>query len=192
MGTRDVNETELPETIDVSEAPEHRQQQLYFRELFQLKVRCEYTRRYRNILSAWVTRIAILRAVASSGSIAGWVIWRDYAFVWGAIIAASQLADALKDAIPYTARQKAANALLTDLDALFIEALFEWEGVFSGKFTNEEITERRRKLMQMEHELAGKHFPTGDLPNCPDLLALAEQDAIAYLEAMFREGTATQ
>jgi hypothetical protein len=184
-----VNETEVPETSDVSEAPEHRQQQLYFRELFQLKVRCEYTRRYRNILSAWVTRIAILRAVASSGSIAGWVIWRDYAFVWGAIIAAAQLADALKDAIPYTARQKAANALLTDLDALFIEALFEWEGVFSAKFTNEEITERRRKLMQLQHEMDGKHFPTGDLSNRPDLLALAEQDAITYLESMFREGT---
>ncbi len=177
------------EATDVSEAPEHRQQQLYFRELFQLKVRWEYTRRYRNILSAWVTRIAILRAVASSGSIAGWVIWRDYAFVWGAIIAASQLADALRDAIPYTARQKAANALLTDLDALFIEALFEWEGVYSAKFTNEEITERRRKLMQLQHELDGKHFPTGNPRNRPDLLALAEEDAIAYLEAMFREET---
>ncbi len=131
-----MNEPEAPETTDISDAPEHRQQQLYFRELFQLKVQCEYTRRYRNILSAWVTRIAILRAVASSGSIAGWVIWRDYAFVWGAIIAASQLADALLDAIPFTARQKAANALLTDLDALFIEALYEWERVFSGKLTN--------------------------------------------------------
>lgn len=174
---------------DVSEAPEHRQQQLYFRELFQLKVRCEYTRCYRNILSAWVTRIAILRAIASSGSIAGWVIWRDYAFIWGAIIALSQLADALRDAIPYTARQKAANALLTDLDALFIEGLFEWEGVFSGKFTDEEITERRRKLMQLQHEMDGKHFPTGDLPSRPDLLKLAEENTITYLESMFREGT---
>ncbi|HLY46549.1 MAG TPA: hypothetical protein VKQ73_13285 [Stellaceae bacterium] len=182
-----MNEPAASELVDISEAPEHRQQQLYFRELFQLKVRCEYTRRYRNTLSAWVTRIAILRAVASSGSIAGWVIWREYAFVWGAIIAASQLADALRDAIPYTARQKASNALLTDLDALFIEALFEWEGVFSAKFTNEEITERRRKLMQLQHEFDGKHFPTGNLPSRPDLLALAEQDAIAYLEAMFRE-----
>jgi hypothetical protein len=186
-----VNEIETPETPDASEAPEHWQQQLYFRELFQLKVRCEYTRRYRDILSTWVNRMAILRAVASSAGIGGWVIWREYAFVWGAIIAASQVADALRDAIPYTARQKAANALLSDLDALFIDALFEWEGVFSAKFTNEEITERRRKLMQLQHELDRKHFPTGDLPNRPDLLALAERDTITYLESMFREGTTT-
>jgi hypothetical protein len=182
-----VSEDEFAETPDVSEAPEHRQQQLYFRELFQLKVQCEYVRRYRDRLSSWVTRFAVLRAVASSGSIAGWVIWREYAFVWAAIIAASQLADALRDAIPYTARQKSANALLTDLDALFIEALFEWEGVYSAKFTNEEITERRRKLMQLRHELDAKHFPTGDLPRRPDLFTLAEQGAITYLEAMFRE-----
>lgn len=118
------------------------------------------------------------------------MVWRDYAFVWGAIIAASQLADALRDAIPYTARQKAADALLNDLDALFIEALFEWENVFSAKLTDEEITERRRRLMQLQHEMDNKHFPTGDLPDRPDLLGLAERDAIANLEPMFREGSA--
>jgi hypothetical protein len=59
--------------------------------------------------------------------------------------------------------------------------------VFSAAFTNEEITERRRRLMQLQHELDKKHFPTGDLPHRRDLLILAEQDAIAYLEPMFRE-----
>ena len=172
-----------------TEPPDHRQQDLYFNELFQLKVQCEYIRRYRNVLSAWVTRFAVLRAIASSGSIGGWVIWKDLAFLWGAIIALSQVSDALKDAIPYTARNKAATALLMDLDALFIEALFEWEAVFSASFTNEEITERRRKLMELRHDLEWKHFPTADLPRNPALLTLAEQDAIDYLENMFREGS---
>jgi len=173
-----------------AEQEDHRQQDLYFKELFQLKVQCEYTRRYRDVLARWVTRFAFLRAVASSGGIAGWVVWKEYAFVWGAVIAASQMADAIKDVVPYTARQKAANALLTDLDALFIQALFEWESVFSGKLTNEEITERRRKLMQLRHDLDAKHFPTGDLSKRGDLFALAEQDTITYLEGMFRKGAA--
>jgi hypothetical protein len=72
------------------------------------------------------------------------------------------------------------------LDALFFEALFEWESVFSAKFT-EEITQRRRKLVQLQHELDGKHFPTGDLPNRPDLLALAERDTITYVIAADEE-----
>jgi hypothetical protein len=175
-------------TTGAVEPPDHRQQDLYFNELFQLKVQCEYIRRYRKILSAWVTRFAIVRAVASSGSIGGWVIWRDLAFLWGSVIAVSQVSDALKDAIPYTARNKAATALLMDLNSLFIEALFEWESVFAATLTTEEMTERRRKLMELRHELEWKHFPTGDLPSKPALLALAEQDAITYFENTFREG----
>lgn len=168
----------------------HRQQDLYFKELFQLKVHCEYIRRYRDALSKKVTAFAILRAVASSGGIAGWAIWREYAFVWGAIIAASQLADALKEVFPYTVRHRAANGLSRDLDALFIEAQFEWESVYSAKLTNEEITERRRKLMQLRHDIEGKHVPSGDLPLRADLFALAEKDAISYLENLFGEGDA--
>lgn len=167
----------------------YRQQDLYFNELFQLKVQCEYIRRYRDLLARRVTLYSVIRAVASSGSIAGWAIWKDYAFIWGAIIATSQLADAVKDVFPYISRHKAANGLLRELDALFIEALFEWENIFSGKHTAEEITERRRKLMQLRHDAENKNFPTGDLPTRDDLFKLAEADAISYLEKLFGEGS---
>jgi hypothetical protein len=179
-----------PDSTPLSEpdAAGHRQQHLYFTELFQLKVQCEYIRRYRDILAWRVWVFGLLRAVASSGGIGGWVIWRDLAFVWGAIIATSQVADAVKDQFPFTARYTAATGLLMDLDALFIETLFEWESVFSGKFTTDHISERRRKLMELQHNLQWKHFPTGDLPRRSDLLGLAEEDAIPHLENMFREG----
>ena len=52
----------------------HRQQELYWQQLVQLKVGCEYPRRYRNWLTRWETRVATLRAVASSGAIAAWAI----------------------------------------------------------------------------------------------------------------------
>ena len=107
----------------------------------------------------------------------------------GAIIAASQLSDALKDVLPFTARQKSASALLLDLDALFIEALFEWESVYSAKFTNEVIAERWLRLKKLQHELDVKHFPTGDLPKRPDLLKLADGDASTYLGRLNRKGT---
>jgi hypothetical protein len=105
--------------------------------------------------------------------------------VWASIIAAAQLSDALKDVIPFTARYKAASALVISLDALLIEALYEWEGVYSAQFSNEEITERRRKLMSLRHEAEKEHFPTGDLPEREDLLRLAERDAVTYFEALF-------
>ena len=162
----------------------HRQQDLYFNELFQLKVACEYMRLYRNGLARWATRFAALRAIASSGAIATWAIVKSYPLVWGGIIAASQLADALRDVIPFTARHKAASALSMTLDALIIEALYEWEGVYAARFSNEEITGRRRKLMQLRHDAETKHFPTG-LPERKRYLAIAEEEAAYYFDTMF-------
>lgn len=46
---------------------ENRLQILYWNELVQLKVSCEYIRRYRDFLSLWVTRFAMIRAFVSVG-----------------------------------------------------------------------------------------------------------------------------
>ena len=53
--------------------------------------------------------------------------------------------------IPFTARQKAASGLVVSLDALFIEALFEWKRVDAGQLDDDEITKRRRKLMELRY-----------------------------------------
>ena len=167
------------------EAATHRQQDLYLSEVLQLMVAGEYMRRYRTILARRVTWFGAVRAIASSGAIAAWAVWRSYPMVWGGIIAVSQVADALKDVFPFTARHKAANDLATSLEALLIEALYEAEGVYAGQFTNEEITIRRRRLMKLKHDADVKHFPTGNLPERKDLLVLADDAAIAYFESIF-------
>lgn len=145
----------------------------------------EYMRRYRAILARQVTWFGALRAIASSSAIAAWAVWQSYPMIWGGIIAASQVADALRDVFPFTARPKAANDLVTSLEALLIEALYEAEEVYAGRFTNQEITDRRRSLMTLRHDADVKHFPAGNLPERKDLLALAEATAIAYFESLF-------
>jgi len=126
-----------------------------------------------------------LRAVASSGAIATWAVVQSHPLVWGGIIAAAQVSDVLRDAIPLAARHKAASALATSLDALFIEALFEWEGVFAGQLSDREITERWQHLMQRQLDAQREHFPDDNLPERPDLMALAEQHAISYFQTRF-------
>jgi len=80
--------------------------------------------------------------------------------------------------------------LLADLDALFIDSLFEWEAIYYGRVLPHHITERRHKLMRIQHDLEQKHFPTGNLPQRTGLYALAKQDAIDYLEQLFGERSA--
>jgi len=43
----------------------HRQQQLYWAQMIELKVASAYIRRYRDYLGKWVTGLGTLRAIAS-------------------------------------------------------------------------------------------------------------------------------
>jgi uncharacterized protein (DUF4415 family) len=163
-----------------------RQRELYWKELVELKVGASYIRRYRERQAGWHTRIAAIRAIAASSTIAGWVIWKNYAIVWAGIIASSQVVDALQDVFPFSKRRKAASELTTALDGLFIDAQFEWEGVTAGSYTAEEIMTRRQKLMTLRLEAESKHFPDG-LAIDGKLFAVAKGDAQRYLSDTYGE-----
>jgi hypothetical protein len=151
--------------------------------MIELKVAAEYMRRYRDETGKRVAALGTLKAIASSGGIAGWVIWKEYAFVWGAIIAASQLADALKEVFPFTKIHKAAGEHTVSLDSMFIDALLEWENIFSGKYSDEQISNRRHKLMKLQHDAERKASPTG-LPVKEKLFAAAQLEAKDYFASM--------
>ncbi len=151
--------------------------------MIELKVAAEYMRHYRDDAAYWVTALGTLKAIASSGGIAAWVIWKEYAFVWGAIIAASQLADALKEVFPFTKIHKAASEHTISLDGMFIDALLEWENIFSGKYSDEQISNRRIKLMKLQHDAERKSFPSG-LPVKEKLFAAAQLEAKDYFTTM--------
>ena len=151
--------------------------------MVELKVAVEYMRRYRDHAGKRVRTLATLKAIASSCVIAAWAIWREHAFVWGAIIAASQLADALKEAFPFTKIHRAASEHTISLDSMFIDALLEWENIFSGKYSDEQISNRRHKLMKLQHDAERKSFPTG-LPVEEKLFAAAQLEAKDYFAAM--------
>jgi hypothetical protein len=164
----------------------HRQQELYLSEVLQLIAEREYMRRYRVILAKRVTWFGAVRAIASSGAIATWAVWKSYPMVWGGVIAATQVADALKGIFPFTARHKAANDLVASLEALLIEVLHEAEAVHAGELTDTEIRERRRRMMKTRHEASLKYFPTADLPERKDINALAQEAAVMYYDSIFK------
>jgi hypothetical protein len=162
----------------------HRQQQLYWAQMIELKVAACYIRSYRDYVGKRVKALGTLRAIASSGSIAAWALWKEYAFVWGAIIAAAQVADALKDVFPFTKTHKAASAHTITLGAIFIDAQLEWESIFSGRYTDEQIMNRRHKLMKVQHDAERTSFSDGLATRDP-LFAEAQQEAKDYFTATY-------
>jgi hypothetical protein len=162
----------------------HRQQQLYWNQMVELRVASSYIRRYRDALGKWFTCLGTLKAVASSGSIAAWAVWREYAFVWGAIIALAQVVDALKDVFPFSKTHKAASEHSIGLGSIFIDAQLEWEGIFSGRYTDEQIAGRRHKLMKLQHDAERHNFPNG-LATKAALFRESEEEAESYFESMY-------
>jgi hypothetical protein len=152
--------------------------------MIELKVAAEYIRRYRDDTGKRVRALGTLKAVASSAGIAAWAIWKEQAFIWGLIIAASQLADALKEVFPFTKIHKAASEHTIILDSMFIDALLEWENIFGGKYSDEQISNRRHKLMKLQHDAERKAFPAG-LPVKEKLFAAAQSEAKEYFAGMY-------
>jgi hypothetical protein len=162
----------------------HRQQKLYWDQMFEVKVAASYIRLYRDSLDKWVTGLGALKAIASCGGIAAWVIWKQYAFVWASIIAASQAADALKDVFPFAKKHKAASEHALVLAGLFIDVQFEWESIYSGRYSNEEIMNRLHQLRKLQLEAESRNFPDG-LATRDALLEDAKQEAAEYLAATY-------
>ncbi len=162
----------------------HRQQKLYWDQMFELKTAASYIRFYRDSLGRWVTGLGALKAIASCAGIAAWVIWKEHAFVWGAIIAASQVVDALKDVFPFAKKHKAACEHTVTLANLFIDVQLEWETVFAGRYNDDEIMKRLHQLRKMQLDAESRNFPDG-LAERADLLDRAKQDATEYLSATY-------
>jgi hypothetical protein len=174
----------MDRTMTESVSDLHRQQKLYWDKMFELRVEVSYIRLYRNSLHKRVTALAALKAIASCAGIAAWVVWRQYAFVWGAIIAASQVADALKDVFPFAKRHRAAAELALTLENLFIDVQLEWEGVFSGGYSDDETMNRLHRLRKLKLEVEKRNFPDG-LAERVVLLNRAKQEATEYLASTY-------
>jgi hypothetical protein len=166
---------------------ENRLQALYWAELVQLKVSCEYIRRYRNGLGIWVTRFSAIRAVVSLSALATWAVVRAYPMVWSGVIVAAQVADALQNTMAFTARYRGTSALVNTLDALLIDCQMEWEDIYAGRLDEAEIAKRRHAMMARRQEADAKNLP-GGLPVRKKLFALAEADAATYFNNIYQTG----
>jgi hypothetical protein len=166
-----------------------RQPDLYWKQMEQLKAASVCIRLTRNRLARWVRGVELVRALASSGSIAAWAWWKDYPLVWGGIIAAAQLLDATKQVFPFTRTQKAASDLTVALELLFIDTQLEWERIYTGRVPEEAIMDRCAKLRKLQLEAERKHFPEGFQPS-QKLIQLATEETRDYFLLMYPEDQA--
>ncbi len=160
-------------------------QEKYWRELDQLKVHVFYLESYLERTVTIDRNINMFLAIASSTSIASWVIWKDLSIVWAAIIAISQAINAIKPYLPYTKRLRSLQGITNDLESLFLTMEDNWFKVSEGFLTEEEIHKLHMRCKEKRRQIIQKYLGTSPLPENKSLMAQAQEHTRNYFNNFY-------
>lgn len=144
-----------------------------------LKTSSSYVRDYRDYYGKWVERLGVLRAVASLGSVAGWLGDSHLAWLWAGILVAAQLAEKLQSTFPVTKKRLALSRWCRKLDVLVVNAQGTWDEIAGNRMTSAQIRKATRLLRTQMQKAEGRAVPNG-LPRKDDLFERAQQEAQAF------------
>ena len=103
-------------------------------------------------LRTWDTTLNVIPAIASSGSIASWTIWDEYAIYWGGLIALSQLITALKPLFPFHKHVHTLNHRCYKQELLFLELIEMWQNLCDKSEGEDSIKTRLSYLTKQINE----------------------------------------
>lgn len=126
--------------------------------------------------------IKITMAIASCSSIAAWTIWEKQAFIWGIIIAISQVVGVINEYLPYQKRVEDISNLRTEWSAIFLSMEKNWLDVSNGNMTESEINNSLYEYENNWDEAESKYFKEDSLPTKPKLSDAAEEKVMLYFK----------
>ncbi|WP_223543431.1 MULTISPECIES: hypothetical protein [Pseudomonas] len=162
-------------------------QERFWKELHELKFNIGFVQRLLLEAEAKERLIKAVIAITSSASIGAWVVWKELAVLWGAIIAGSQVLSVIYPLLPYADRLKTFSLMLKDLELLFIEAEHKWQSVADGSMYAQKIDSERTLLHKQKSNILNKYMPTSIFPENPRFADRAEQDAANYFSRYYPE-----
>jgi hypothetical protein len=157
----------------------------YWRELDQMKVHVFYLESYLEKTSNYDRWLNMFLAVMANGSIASWVVWKDYSFIWGFLIALSQLINAIKVYFPYQKRLKSLEGITKELETLFLVMETAWFDVSEGKLTEKDIHKQHMDMKKKKQQLTDKYFGGNPLPHDDKLMNKAKDKAAYYFKMFY-------
>ena len=158
-------------------------QKKYWSYLVQIKAWIYYLDIYVEKSFQWDRRIKVF--VASSSSIAAWTIWKEWSYIWGVIIAVSQVLTAIKDYFPFGRRLKILKPFIDELKILYIKIEYDWFKVAEGEVTEKEINQLLFDYKKQFSEIESKYLNEEILIENLEYRNLADQKVTKYFENNF-------
>lgn len=160
-------------------------QKRFWSEFYQLKIHINYIELYLQKSVNIDRSINIFLALTSSGSIAGWAIWQNYALLWAIIVASSQVATIINKFLPYKTRMKNLSKLLIELESIMLCAEEDWYDISEGLLTKREIHDLQLSIKHKKHEALKIHLANDTLPKKNKLFKKAQISANKYFDNFY-------
>jgi hypothetical protein len=109
-------------------------------------------------------KINMFIAVTSCSSIGAWAIWHSLSWLWGIIIAGSQVINAIRPYFPYEIRLAALFPLRNELEQLCLDIERKWFDIANGDMAERDIHEYTSELRAKKTEMEQKHIGNIVLP----------------------------
>jgi len=157
-------------------------QKKYWNQMWTLKYEIEF---YKICLkdSQNIQRvITITLKVTSSSSIAGWLIWKDFGFLWAFILGISQVLEAIKNYLPYEKRIKPLKKLISNQESLLIKIENLWYKVSNGKVEDEEIHNLYIRLKAKIKTMEDNCLMNVEIPEYKWVVSKAKKSTEAYFK----------
>lgn len=152
----------------------------FWKELFQIKVQVIFVQGLWRRSERIERYIKMFLAIASSASVGAWIIWKELAWLWAAVVAVSQVLTTIQPLLPYAERQKKFALVLRDFELLFMASEFDWQSMSGGELSSKKINSLTEKLKRKKLEILHRHMPGDVFPTNVTLANEAEVEANSY------------
>jgi hypothetical protein len=159
------------------------EQERYWAFLVQTYGHTRYLHKYLERCESIDRNISMYTAIASSASIGGWVIWQQAGWVWGTIIAISQVIGAIRKFLPYSTQAEKLRSLDSHYARLLTRIEGEWFRVRSSLLTEAEINDLITRFKTEQDEIEDATFSTVTLPDKKRLLTKAGADTVNHFKS---------
>lgn len=160
-------------------------QMRFWKDFYQLKVDIVFIQGLIPELERNERWLKMFSAVTSSVSIGAWVIWKEWAIIWGGVIAISQVVAAIHPHLPYKERLKAYSSVLREFEAIFIDAEHKWPSIADGSISSKEINKERSQLQKKMFLALEKHMPNSIFPPNKKVADWARSEAEKYFACYY-------
>lgn len=150
-------------------------QQKYWEELYLTQYAIYYYNFYKEKYEKYDRNVKIFLSVSSSASIGAWTIWKNCGYLWGIIIAASQVINAIKHLFPWESKLKGLSGLLREYSKIYLKADSDLFLISEGYLTIEEINKRTSEIKQLKLDVQLKYLENITLPHNDKLRIKAEE-----------------